>query len=87
MLYPAVAKGGSKSWVQRITIDGKRHDLGLGGHPYVGLAFARQTASDNRTAIAAGRNPLAEKSRSGIPTFAVASIQTHAIPRPRWRNR
>ena len=86
-LYLAVAKGGSKSWVQRITIDRKRHDLGLGGYPYVGLAAARQKALDNRTAIAAGRNPLAEKHRSSIPTFTVASIRTHAMLRPRWRNR
>ncbi len=85
-LYLAVAKGGSKSWVQRVTIDGKRHDIGLGGYPYVGLAAARQQAMDNRTAIAAGRNPLAEKRRSSIPTFAVAARRTHAMLKPRWRN-
>ncbi len=86
-LYLAVAKAGSKSWVQRVTIDGKRRDIGLGGYPYVGLALARQKALDNRTAIAAGRNPLAEKRRSSIPTFAVASVRTQAMLRPRWRNR
>ena len=62
-LYLAVAKGGSKSWVQRVTIDGKRHDIGLGGYPYVGLAAARQKAMDNRTAITAGRNPIAERAK------------------------
>jgi len=85
-LYLAVAKGGSKSWVQRVTIDGKRHDIGLGGYPYVGLAAARQTAMDNRTAIAAGRDPLAEKRRYVIPTFSVAARRTHAMLKPRWRN-
>ncbi len=85
-LYLAVAKGGSKSWVQRVTIDGKRRDIGLGGYPYVGLAAARQKAMDNRTAIAAGRNPIAEKRRSSIPTFAVAARRTHAMLKPRWRN-
>ena len=30
-LYLVVAPSGSKSWVQRITIDGKRRDIGLGG--------------------------------------------------------
>ena len=31
-LYLKVAPGGSKSWIQRITIDGRRHDIGLGGY-------------------------------------------------------
>ena len=30
-LYLNIALGGSKQWVQRLTIDGKRHDIGLGG--------------------------------------------------------
>lgn len=85
-LYLAVAKGGSKSWLQRVTIDGKRRDIGLGGYPYVGLAAARQKALDNRTAIAAGRDPLAEKRRHVIPTFSVAARRTHAMLKPRWRN-
>lgn len=81
--YLAVAKGGSKSWAQHVTIYGKRRDLGLGGNPYIGLAAVRQAALDNRTAIAAGRNPLAEKRRSSIPTIAGASVQTRAMLRPR----
>ena len=85
-LYLAVARGGSKSWLQRVTIDGKRHDIGLGGYPYMGLAAARQKALDNRTAIAAGRDPLAEKRRHVIPTFSVAARRTHAMLKPRWRN-
>ena len=83
-LYLAVAKGGSKSWIQRVTIDGKRHDIGLGGYPYVGLAAARQKAMDNRTAIAAGRNPITEKRRSSIPTFALAARRAHAMLKPSW---
>ena len=85
-LYLAFAKGGSQSWVQRVTIDGKRHDIGLGGYPYVGLAAKRQKAIENRMAIAAGRNPIAEKRRASIPSFAVAARRTHAMVRPRWRN-
>jgi len=85
-LYLAVAPRGSKSWVQRVTIDGKRRDIGLGGYPYVGLAAARQKAMENRTAIAAGRDPISEKRRSSIPSFAVAARRTHAMLKPRWRN-
>ncbi len=41
-----VALGGSKSWVQRLTIGGRRRDLGLGGFPLVTLAEAREQAFD-----------------------------------------
>ena len=30
-LYLRVGNNGSKSWIQRLTIDGKRCDIGLGG--------------------------------------------------------
>ena len=32
-LFLNVAPGGSKSWIQRVTIDGKRRDIGIGGFP------------------------------------------------------
>ena len=32
-LYLRVAPGGSKGWMLRATIDGRRRDLGLGGYP------------------------------------------------------
>ena len=34
-LYCVVRANGSKAWVQRITIDGSRTDIGLGGYPDV----------------------------------------------------
>ena len=37
-LYLNIAAAGSKSWVQRIVIDGRRRDIGLGGLPAVSLA-------------------------------------------------
>ena len=86
-LYLNVAKGGSKSWVQRIAIDGRRRDVGLDGFPAVSLAKARERASQNRDAIADGRDPVAEKRtpKPAMPTFRVARAR-HAMTRPRWRN-
>ena len=43
-LFLKVAPGGSKQWVQRLTINGKRHDIGLGGCSWVTLAQAREAA-------------------------------------------
>ena len=43
-----VKKSGAKFWVQRYTVRGKRHDLGLGSYPSVSLADARQKAIQNK---------------------------------------
>ena len=86
-LFLCVAQGGSKSWIQRITIDGKRRDLGLGGWPVISLASARRRAAENRTVVAEGRDPLAEKRRASVPTFATAARKTCEALKPRWRNR
>lgn len=85
-LFLVVAPGGSKSWVQRVTIGSRRRDLGLGGWPVVSLAKARQRAFANRVAIADGIDPLARKRRPDIPTFREASERALEANRPRWRN-
>ena len=71
-LFLRVAPGGSKQWVQRLVIHGKRHDLGLGGYPLISVAEARAKAFDNRKLARTGGDPLALKRRLNIPTFAVA---------------
>jgi integrase len=85
-LYLAVAPGGSKSWIQRLTIDGKRHDIGLGGWPFISLHEARDAAFNNRKLARTGGDPLAEKRRSRTPTFREAARRTFEANRPRWRN-
>ena len=85
-LYLHISPRGSKSWIQRLTIDGKRHDLGLDGFPLVGLAEAREKAFDNRRAVAQCCNPLAEKRRAATPTFREAAQRTFEANRPRWRS-
>ena len=85
-LHLYISKAGGKSWVQRITIDRRRRDIGLGAFPSVGLAQAREKAADNRTAVAEGRDPLAEKHSPALPTFTDAARAVHAANKPRWRN-
>ena len=85
-LYLSVARGGSKSWIQRLTIDGKRRDIGLGGWPTVSLAKARERAFDNRVAVSEGRDPLAAKRQARVPTFREAAQRTFEANRPRWRS-
>ena len=66
-LYLNVAPGGSKSWIQRITIHGKRRNIGLGGYPVVSLAEARDQAFQIRKLVRSGGDPLAEKRRAKLP--------------------
>ena len=86
-LYLRIAPGGSKSWVQRVRLNGKRTDKGVGGYPVVSLATARKVADANRVAVAEGRNPwdAAERERMArlarmnrVPTFAEAARKLHA---------
>ena len=85
-LHLFIKKNGRKSWVQRITVDGRRRDVGLGGYPTISLAQARKRASDNREAIGNGKDPLAEKRRPSTPTFREAAHAVHEANKPRWRN-
>ncbi len=43
-----VHPSGDKTWVLRLTIDGKLRERRLGGYPQVGLTEARRTAEDMR---------------------------------------
>ena len=85
-LFLRVAPGGSKGWVQRLTIGGKRRDLGLGGWPLVTLAEAREQAIENRRHVRRGGDPLADKRRAKVPTFMEASDSALEANRRRWRN-
>ena len=85
-LFLNVAPGGSKSWIQRIAIDGKRHDIGLGGFPLVTLREAREAAFENRRLARRGGDPLAAKRRTRAPTFREAAERTFEANRGRWRN-
>ena len=76
-LHLFIGKSGKKSWVQRITVEGKRRDIGLGGFPAVSLALARELSADIRTAVAEGKDPLTEKRKPGKPTLREAAYTVH----------
>ena len=89
-LYLMVWPNGRKTWVQRLTIDGRRTDLGLGPYPAVSLAQARQKALDNRSLAKSGGNPLVVKQEeamlSQLPTFEALARQHIAENLHSWRN-
>ena len=81
-----VTPGGAKSWIQRVTIDGQRRDVGLGPWPVVSLREARDKAFENRRAVRAGVDPLAEKRKAKVPTFRDAERETFDAHQARWKN-
>ena len=85
-LYLRVTGSGSRSWMQRIVIHGRRRDLGLGSYPTIGLAQARALALANKALVTAGRDPLAERHRANVPTFREAAKKVYEANLPRWRN-
>ena len=85
-LYLNVGPGGSRSWIQRVSIGGKRRDLGLGGWPVISLAMARSRAFDNRRTIAEGRDPLAEKRKERTPVFEQATEKVIALHQQTWKD-
>ena len=85
-LYLVVASGGSRQWVQRLTVRGKQTDIGLGGYPVVGLREAREKAQANRAQARSGADPLLERRRAVVPTFRSLAAQHIEALRPSWRN-
>lgn len=69
--------GGSRSWTLRVTIGGRRRDMGLGAYPAVTLAQAREKAREARELIRQGVDPI-ERQRVAQSALraAVASALT-----------
>lgn len=90
-----VLKSGSRSWVLRCRIGGKRRDMGLGGYPDVTLADAKTAARAARALIAQGIDPidrrqaarskLAADQASAI-SFRQAATQYIETHEGGWRN-
>jgi integrase len=94
-LYLQVAPAGSKSWIFRFSLGGKRREMGLGPYPGVSLAAARQLAAGAHSLVRAGKDPIAardaERARKRLEdaraiTFDQAAEQFIAANEPGWRN-
>ncbi len=86
-LYLDVRPTGSRGWIQRLTIRGRRTELGLGGFPLVSLKEAREKAFANRKLARDGGDSRAEKRRAeSMPSFADAAQAVWKQLRPGWRS-
>ena len=60
-LWLVKREDGGAQWVLRVTVHGRRREMGLGGYPALGLANARKIANRWRDVAAAGRDPVKER--------------------------
>ena len=71
----------SKTWSQRLRVNGRPIMIGLGACPVVTLAEARAKCLENRRAVEQGRDP-----RGGsVPTFEQATDRVLALHRETWK--
>lgn len=86
-LFLRVQPSGARAWVQRITIRGKRCELGLGSPPAVTLSSARKLALENRGKAMIGGDPLQERrdARAGL-TFQAAVERYLAVKLDEFAN-
>ena len=76
----------SKTWSQRLRIDGRPINIGLGSYPLVTLAKAREMALENARAVRQGRDPRSA-GRRAVPTFARALDAVIDLHSADWRAR
>jgi integrase len=76
-LYLQVSPNGSRSWILRYRLGGRRRHLGLGPLPRVTLAEARDLASTARQTLRDGRDPIEAKGgRARAATVAAIKAMT-----------
>jgi integrase len=87
-LYLAVEESGTKHWIMRLTIHGKRHDIGLGGLSWRSLKEAREEAARLRKIARNDGDPLAERRKEMIvvPTFEAAAREVHGTHAQTMKN-
>ena len=81
LVRPRANGGVRKSWIQRIRINGRPTNLGLGVYPVVGLKEARKRAIKNLRLVEQGIDPRG----GGIPTFREAAEKVIQIHSPGWK--
>ncbi len=84
---------GTGAWVLRLTVGGKRRDMGLGAFPLVGLADARGAALAARRKAADGTDPITARADAkaalapaAVVTFKAAALATIEAKRDGWSN-
>ena len=84
-----VSPAGSRRWVLRFTLHGRRRGMGLGGFPDVSLAEARSDALKYRKMVRAGEIPIQARKveARSVRTFTHYAARYVRDHRHGWKNR
>ncbi len=94
-LLLVVKESGSKSWILRTLVGGRRRSIGLGGYPETSLADAREKAKAAKRAIRQGVDPVEDRrairrallnGHAMAMTFAEAARRCHEKKSPEFKN-
>ena len=87
-LYLVIESSGAKRWMQRLVVQGRRRDIGLGSVNIVSLDDAREAALRFRRIARAGGDPIAERRKAigSTLTFKEAALKVHSLTLPSWGN-
>src|SRR5665647_1661082 len=77
-LYLQVSKAGSKSWIFRFQLNGKRREMGLGSLDTVPLVKARSEAANLKTLVKERIDPI-ERRRQKQAEAAVIQAEQKAV--------
>ena len=82
-----VRASGARSWVLRYQMAGRRRDMGLGRHPEITLARARERAMDARRLVAEGIDPLDNRRKvTKVWTFEATALSLIHGKQAEWKN-
>lgn len=89
-LFLEVSPSKSAHWLQRLTVHGRRREMGLGSVVTTTLAEARRIAVENLTLARKGEDPIlfrrSETAAKTAPDFEGAARQCHELREGAWRN-
>ena len=84
----------AKYWIFRFSVQGKQHNVSLGGFPTVGVSEARIKAEEAREKLGQGISPIKERQAQkqeqapsiSKPTFREYALACVEIKRAEWKN-
>jgi integrase len=90
-LYLKVTEAGTRSWVYRFQLNGRRRGMGIGSADVIGLAQARQQAQQCRELVAQGIDPIEARLEdhqvvAKVPTFEKMAAEHIKRHESSWSN-
>ena len=74
-----VKKSGTRSWIFRVVIGGRRRDMGIGPYPAVGVAEARKKAIEARNLVRQGIDPIQQQQQAALSALRAKSASSRTF--------